>query len=243
MFNEDQKVKLLKDTKDLYFAAKQLYDWIEKGQLAEDMSKVLPSLLESHFVSIAKTLDYESHLLEEHEQRYAEIRMANQRVRDLENQLASNKSIDGLKEQLYSLYRTVYDWWKEEGFRHISEAHFTEHGGMKIQFSFMLDTHMDTFLNDEPVTNSKNKANKIKQLIERGFELEKESEHSQSWLVIDTPNNRYLLTHMLINRFPSINISRIDSWAKGGKSNNEKWTIWRLEAYIHDLRDIGGEEE
>jgi hypothetical protein len=242
VLNEDQKVKLLKDTKDLFFAAKQLHDWLEKGTLAKDMSSVLPSLIESHFVSISNALDYESALVKEHEQRHVEIRRANQRARDLEQQLASSKPIDGLAEQLHGLERIVYDWWKEEGFNHISETTFTGHGSMRIEFSFMLDTHTSALIDDKPVTNVKKKANKINQLIERGFELEKEDENSRSWNVLDTSNNRRLLTEMIIDRFPSVNISKIDAWAKGGRNNNEKWTIWRLEAYIHDLRDIPKED-
>jgi hypothetical protein len=243
VLNEDQKAMLLKDTKDLFFAAKQLHEWLEKGQLLKDMSAVLPSLIESHFVSISKALDYSSHLTKEHEERHIEIRRANQRAHDLEKQLASSKPIDGLAEQLEGLYRTVYDWWKDEGFRHISDVDFTSHGSMKVEFSFMLDTSSDVLFSDTPVTNAKNKVNKIKKLIEDGFELEKESENSRSWEVMDTPNNRRLLSVMLIKRFPSINISKIDSWAKGGKNNNEKWTIWRIEAYVHDLRDIPIKED
>lgn len=240
--NEDEKAVLLKDTKDLYFAAKQLHDWVKSDSLAQDMSNVLPSLIESQFVSIAKALNYESHLTQEHEQRYVEIRKANQKIHDLEQQLASSKPIDGLAEQLTGLRRIVYDWWKEEGFEHVSEIDFTGHGSMKAEFSFMISSGASSLLNDKPVTDAKNKANKIKQLIEKGFDLEPESENSRSWDVLDTPNNRRLLTDMLVKRFPSINIAKIDAWAKGGKNNNEKWTIWRLEAYIHDLRDIPGEE-
>ncbi|MBJ6362124.1 hypothetical protein JFN88_12685 [Paenibacillus sp. MAHUQ-46] len=241
--NEDQKAVLLKETKDLYFAAQQLHERIKEDKLAQDMSKTLPSLIESYFASIAKLLNYESHLTKEHEERYVEIRKANQRAQDLERQLASSKPIDGLAEQLEGLRKIVYDWWKEEGFRHVSEIGYTGHGSMKVEFSFMLSSGDSSLLCDNPVTDARNKAKKIQQLIDRGFDLEPESENSRSWDVLDTENNRRLLTNMLFQRFPSIVIAKIESWNKGRKIRSDKWTIWRLETYIHDLRDIPGEEQ
>lgn len=235
---EDQKAVLLKDTKDMFFAAKQLHDWVQSESLEQQMAGTLPSLIEFHLMSIAKVLNYESHLTKEHEQRHIEIRNANQRIRDLEKQLASSKPIEGLGEQLSLLKDLVYDWWKEEGFRHVSEVSFTSGGGMKVEFSFMLDTCRDALIDDAPVTNQQKKVKKLKRLVNTGFELVRESEDSSQWNVLDTQNNRRLLAEMLEKRFPSICISKIESWARGGKRNNDVWTIWRLEAYIQDLRDI-----
>lgn len=237
-FNEDQKAVLLKDTKDLFFAAQQLHEWIKKEALSEGMAETLPSLIESHFVSIGKALNYESQLLKEHEQRYVEIRQANHRVRELEEQLASNKPVDGLQEQLRGLRDTIYNWWTGIGFAHVSEIEFSGWGSAVVQLSLSLDSSSSALLNDKPVSKKKSKLNKIQELVEKGFELVREDEHSNRWEVLDTLNNRQLLTKMIINRFPSVNISKMESWAKGGKKNNDTWTIWRMDIAIHNLQDI-----
>ena len=72
--NEDQKSVLLKALKDMHFANAQLREWISKDSLSVEMSKTLPSLIESYFSEAAKVLNYESYLLEEKEKRYAEIK-------------------------------------------------------------------------------------------------------------------------------------------------------------------------
>ncbi|KQN96917.1 hypothetical protein [Paenibacillus sp. Leaf72] len=237
-FNEDQKAVLLKDTKALFFAAQQLHEWVKENKLSDNMAKTLPSLIESHFVSIGKALDYDSHLMKEHEERYVEIRRVNQQVRDLENQLASSKPIDGVQQQLRVLRDTIYNWWTEKGFAHVSEITFSGWGSAIVEFSLSLDASSNALLNDKPVSEKKRKLNKIQDLIDLGFELEKEKESGSSWNVLDTPNNRQILTNMIIGRFPSVSISKMESWAKGGSKNNDTWTIWRMVASIHDLRDI-----
>ncbi len=63
--NEDQKSVLLKVLKDMHFANAQLREWVSKDLLSIEMSKTLPSLIESYFSEAAKVLNYESYLLEE----------------------------------------------------------------------------------------------------------------------------------------------------------------------------------
>lgn len=235
-FDPDQRAVLLKNTKDMMFAAKELHERISKDDLEANMSTVLPSLLESYFIEISKGMDYETHLVKEHEERHQEIRKANQRIRELEERLASDKPIDGLKEQLKYLHDFVYAWWSEVGFRHVSDISFVGYGNMKIEFSFTMDTWSDSW-SDTPETDREKKVNKIKMLREQGYDLQPEEKGSRTWQVMDTPNNRKLLAELLTTRFPSINITKMESWCRG-RGNQDVWTMWRMEAIIYDLHDI-----
>lgn len=233
--NEDEKAVLLKALKDLHHANGQLYGWVERDELTEDMSKILPSLIESHFSEIAKVVDYESHLLAEKEKRHEAIRNANMRIRELEEKLGSNKPVDGIKEQLHHLWKTVQSWWNTEGFHHVSEECFYPYGGLKVEFHFMLD-HYRSY-SKTPETDKRNKNEHIQFLRDKGFEFaDFERDRSEKLHLIDNPHNRKLLTSMLRGRFPSIEIHK---WGNhSSRSNPDTFLIWNIDASIVNLGDI-----
>lgn len=234
-FNEDQKSVLLKTLKDLHHANGQLYEWVERDELTEDMSKILPSLIESHFSEIAKIVNYESHLLAEKEKRHEDIRNANLKIRELEEKLGSDKPVDGLKEQLRHLWKTVQTWWNTEGFHHVSEECFYPYGGLKVEFHFMLD-HFRSY-SQTPETDKRNKQEHIQLLRDKGFEFaDFEQDRSEKLSLIDNPHNRKLLTAMLRERFPSIQIHK---WGnRCSRKDPDTFLIWNIDAMIVDLADI-----
>lgn len=228
----DDKECVLKSTKDLFFAAKQLHEWIHDGQLKVDMKDVLTSLIESHFVDVSKLLDYESHLAKEHEQRYIDIRKANGRIRELEQMLADSKPIDGLGEQMRKLYETVRDWWNKDGFHHVGEFKYWAYGQANMEFCFMLDysySHSRT-----PASDRLNKEQYIERLKKQGYEIQ--DIKGDGLKVIDTPNNRGLLTELLKQRFPSLKIHKFNNWSAG--RNDDIFVLRNIEASIYDLKDI-----
>nr|WP_245916859.1 hypothetical protein [Bacillus fungorum] len=157
--NEDQKAVLLKALKDIHFANAQLREWVSEDSLSVEMSKTLPSLIESYFSEAAKVLNYESHLLEEKEKRYAEIKKANQTIHELQDKLGSDKPVEGLKEQLKHLSEVVSGWWNTEGFNHVHDTKYYPYGGMRVEFSFMLE-HYRSF-SKTPVTDKRSRVEHI----------------------------------------------------------------------------------
>lgn len=233
--SEDQKSVLLKSTKDLYFAAQQLHQWVEKGGLTKEMGGILPSLIESHFVDIAKNLDYASHLTKEKEERHAKIRNANQRIRELEEKIGSSKPVDGLKEQLQHMRDTVYQWWGQEGFVHLSEDSFTPYGGFRATFSFMLD-HRNGRYSDTPETDKRNRGEHIEHLRNLGFLFHDAAKDRYEKLsLLHVPENVTLLQKLLTERFPSAEIHTVRNHAD---RNSSEFIIRDFEATIYDLSDI-----
>lgn len=234
ILNEDQKAVLLKSLKDINFANGQLYEWVSKGTLTEEMSNTLLALIESYFSEAAKVLNYESHLLVEEEKRYEEIRKANQTIHKLEDKLGSSKSIDGLAEQLRHLYEKVSVWWETEGFNHISEEKFTPYGGLHLQFCFMLDS--SRIFSKTPVSDKEKHYDHMQDLRDRGFEFaDKEKDRIYQKHLVDNEKNRKLLTSMLQERFPSLKVHRFDN--RSSRHTND-FLIWHIEAAIYDLADI-----
>lgn len=237
VLNDDHKAVLLKTLKDLHFANAQLHEWVSKDELTEEMSTTLPSLIESYFSEVAKVLNYESHLQAEKEQRYQEIRKANQTIRELKEKLGSNKPVDGLAEQLQYLNHTVNDWWKKEGFNHVGDEVFYPYGGFRGRFCFMLDSRYFHSTSETPASDERDTKEHIHHLREIGFEFaDFEEGRSEKLRLIDNQTNRVLLTKMLKDRFPSIEITSFDN--RRSYSNRDIFVIRHVDAIIRNLADI-----
>lgn len=234
VFDDDQKVVLLKDLKELSYTSSQLHELVKNDFLSPVMANELPFLIESLFVDIAKQLNYESYLTKEKEARHAEIRIANETIRELKKKLGSQKPIDGLPEQLKHLYETVRDWWNKEGFNHISEYSFSPYGGLNLELHFMLysrSNHSKT-----PVTDARNRKEHIQHLRDIGFEFaDLETDSYNKLYLIDNPMNRKLLITMLQERFPSI---EVHSFNNKSSHVTDDFLIQDVEATIYELSDI-----
>ncbi|WP_242306387.1 hypothetical protein [Bacillus cereus group sp. BfR-BA-01317] len=221
--NEDDKAIALKGLEDLYFSAKQMHEWLSKDKLTEEAKGLFISLSESYISDVAKATNYESDLAKERERRSADLRNANLRIRELKQQIAEMKPIDGLKEQLHSLTNTIKDWWRELGFNYISEMTFTDYGGLNVKFAFSLNRRS---------RRKKEAVDKIQQLRDKGFVLMKESNEFQ---LADNDTNKKLLINLLEERFPSIQIERIEA---SFERDNQLSYIESVKAYIGELHEI-----
>lgn len=235
ILNDDQKEVLFKSLKDINFACSQLRDWVSKDNLSEDMSKKLPALIEDYFSKAASVLNYDSYLLEEKAKRYDEVREISNKFYELEAKLASSKPVDGLDEQLKHLSQKVTDWWSKEGFNHVSNQKYYPHGGLNLEFHFMLS--LRKVISDTPITDKLNDEQHIENLRGIGFEFaDFEYGDSEKLNLIDNQNNRTLLTNILRERFPSI---KIHGWKNmNSYSNPDIFVIFHVDATIYDLSDI-----
>lgn len=240
--NNTDKVNLDKDKQELLStslrklaqAASHVNDLLKKDTLTSEFSKNLTFLMESHFSEIAEILDYDSHVAKEQEKRYLEIREANKTIQELQAKLGSEKSVDGLAEQLKHLYSVVREWWTTEGFNHISEEKFSPYGGLHLQFHFMLDSPR-TF-SKTPSSDRSASYNHKQHLIELGFEFaETEDDQVYKNHLIDNEKNRNLLINMLKTRFPSLEVHSIKNLSS---RDTGQFLIWHVEASIYDLTDI-----
>lgn len=233
-FSPDERAVLLKSIAELYHAAQTLHFYIKDNSLPEDMKAIMPSLIEGHFRDIAKKLDYESALAKEREERFAEIRKANQTIKELKDQLGSQKPIDGLNEQLRLLNEKVENWWNEYGFNHISSPSFTAYGRYHGTFSFMLSSRESRY-SETPESDKAENEKFIQSLRDKGFEFATGMGNDYELSLIDNDNNKKLLIEMLKERFPSIEVHSFKS-RRIFKSNTH--IIQEAEFSIYKLQDI-----
>ncbi|HDR4908338.1 TPA: hypothetical protein QCR48_004853 [Bacillus cereus] len=231
VLNADQKVVALKGLKDLFFTVQQMHEWLSKDNLTEEMKGTLISLSECYISDVAKATNYESNLAKEREERHADIRNANIRIRELEQQMANMKPIDGLKEQLAGLTRKIDEWWDELGFNYISEMSFSKWGGLDIKFGFQLG-RVSMLLSSTPVSDKEDDADKIQQLRDKGFVFTEEDSEAH---LADNDTNKQLLVQLLEERFPSIRITGMETW--NGRRNKEAH-IRYVTAYLGELNEI-----
>ncbi|MGN4544821.1 hypothetical protein [Bacillus cereus group sp. MYBK95-2] len=231
ILNVDQKAVALKGLKDLFFAVQQMHEWLSKDILTEEMKGTLISLSECHISDIAKATNYESNLAKERAERHIDIRNANKRIRELEQQMANMKPIDGLKEQLVGLTRKIDDWWDELGFNYISEMSFSKWGGLDIKFGFQLG-RVSMLLSSTPVSDKEENADKIQQLRDKGFVFIEEDREAH---LADNDINKQLLVQLLEERFPRIQITGMETWSR---RRNREAHIRYVTAYLDELHEI-----
>lgn len=227
--NEDQKAVALKNTKDLCFASKQMHELLASDTLTEKMKKTLIFISESYLTDIAKATNYESNIATELNKRFEEVRKANQRIQELECQIANMKPIDGLNEQLRGLTEKIDTWWAEIGFNFISEMSFSRYGGLDITFSFSFERFSNLF-SETPVSDKKKDKDKVQQLRDEGFTF---IESDNKLKLADTDTNKQLLIDLIEERFPSITIKGMQTWRGRNESH-----IQYVTAYIGELSDI-----
>lgn len=232
VLTDDEKAVSLKALKDIRFAAATLEEWIKGDHAEQGQADTIMSLLESYHSELAKPLKYESHLTKEREERYADIRRANQEIRQLKEQIGSSKPIDGLADQLRYLHDTVSKWWRVHGFNFVTDEQFGPYS-YRARFCFQLDS-LSLYDEDKPVTGKKNRQARIKQFEEQGFEFvyDKHGEHPK---LLGTNKNLELLCALITSRFPSAAIHNVQYWM----DNDSNQPYFRdMEVYIRDYSDI-----
>lgn len=228
----DAQVVAMRNVGTLVEAAHHLHEQIKTGQLTEEMRGTLLGLCEFSLVDVCKVLGYKADLAAELEQRHGEIRAANIRIRELEQQLGSSRSTDGLKELVQRLRENVCRWWKQDGFGQVHDFSLGGYGACKVELSCMLfgpdDRHGDT-----PVTARQRYAEWLAALPYDLYQDPREHEPD----LLDTPRNRTLLVELITSRFPS---ARITAWRNrpANRQGNDSWELFQIDVYVHDHSDL-----
>lgn len=205
MLTNNQKEIALENIRKGMFASHTLKERIEKGTLEEDMKNTLLSAMEYYMLDVQKELDFESHLKEEHDSRFAEIRNANIQIQELKNQLASKNPLDGFQEQFNLIRSTINDWWKQEGFAYVESVEAV-HYGLKVNFGFQLEMRSSMFSQDREGDKAKDARHK-EALKDKGFVFADNLEDSfYRHLLYDTPENKELLASLILEGFPSFEV-------------------------------------
>lgn len=227
--SKDNKVVALKQLTSIYHSTGEMLNQIKNNQLTEEMKDILFNLIEHYTSEASKALKYDSKASKRIAERYADIKKANQRIDELEKLLIENSKVTGLKELLDAMHHAVYKWWRNQGFNLVTDNNF---GVFGYKGRFCLDTSSISYIATRPVTGKEEKKSRLEQMIGEGYEFHQE--HTE-YILLDTPKNRELITKLVRDKFPSIDISKWENWCV---SKTDKFELRSFEAYIRNLEEL-----
>jgi hypothetical protein len=235
--NADQKAVALKHIIELQQAMGTVAS-VLKGPDASVFKDGLPrglatnclSLAEHRMADLGKLLGIETDSAAEMENRFARVRAANMRVRELEAQLGTAQGPDVTKACLKQLDAQLNSWWDLEGFGHISDLSFGKYG-CKAKFSCSLFGDF-SFQSDTPVSDKERRVLWHASLQERGFVLEQDG---RDWEIRDCDASRDALMKLFALRLPSAKVTSFDNH----QGHSSGFKMRAVEVFIYELAEIG----
>ncbi len=170
--------------------------------VALDLAANVLYLKESRLATLAELFGLELDSVKAREARYAELRAANTKIRDLKKELGASGSPKQTSSHLSLLGDKLNLWWDVYGFGHISELTFTRYGGAQAQFSCMLFGRRPLISRRRPVSDKAQTEQWLAGLAVRGFELYQEPGERDLSLK-DSDTNRRLLAELFKAHFPA----------------------------------------
>lgn len=196
--------------------------------LTREHARNVMNVVESHLRDLGKLLGVDTEAAQRIEERHAEIRKANMRIRGLELLLSQKSPPESIQPALYQLGKHLYRWWQLEGFGHVSDITFSEHS-MNAKFSCQFIGCKPTVEGGEALTPAERRAAWLADLQRRGFVLIDDDGKGVS----DCPASREALRALFAVRLPGAKISQFVS--REGRHGSK---LVDVHVYIYKLEQI-----
>lgn len=215
-------------------SARQGLDFVQhmasRGELNAQGCKDALSVAEHALANFSKATGIETESAADMEERYAKLRAANMRIRELEKMLGEAITPEQVRAGMKTLNDKLDAWWKLEGFGLVSECAFGAHG-CKVELSCSL--YGGTYMySTEPISEAAAHAAWLESLPARGFKLM--SDGSRDRNIIDCDASRKALVELIALRFPTARVSEI----KNHCERNGVFSLRSMTVYIYDLDQI-----
>lgn len=188
---------------------------------------------EHRLVQLCKLTDVQLETAAEVERRYADIRRANERARELERQLGQGGSPEQTAANLKVLAESLRQWWRGDGFGHVSELSFTDYGHVRAKLSCSLFGGFRLVDSPTPVSDAGNKKAWQQSLEMRGFVLHTDPSEREPELV-DCDATRAALVATIGTALPSAKIIQTENYH--ARSGHMK--LRSVEIIVYELADL-----
>jgi len=230
---EDQQAVAQKKIRDLHGATGTIFSLLKDGRPVDaELATNCVKVAEFNLSDLCKALGIETFSAAEREKRYADLRAANIKIRDLEAQLGATLSPEATQHAIKNIAERLNTWWKQEGFGYVHELNFGAYGVCHGEFSLSLRGNSLLFGSDTPITDKKTKAEWLDSLRERGFELVKDD---REWAMRDCDVNRQALLDLVTMRLPS---AKVFKFANFSRDNGNGFVLHHAEVYVYKLAEI-----
>lgn len=229
----DQQAVAQKKIVDLHHAVNTIFTTLKEGRaLDAALATNCVKVAEFNLADLCKALGVETDSANEREQRYAELRKANFRIRDLETQIGATLSPEATQHAIKNVAERLNKWWRSEGFGFVHELGFGAYGVCHGNLTCSLNGSFRLLDSDTPVSDKKNKAAWIEGVRERGFELIKDD---RDWAIRDCDASRQALIDLVVGRLPSATIFKFENMRR---HKADGFVLHHAEVYVHQLAEI-----
>lgn len=231
--SEDQQAVARRHLQDALLSCQTLMEAVSRtGQVPEVAASAL-AVAEFRLADVARLFGVETDGVAKQEERYAALRRANGRVRELEELLGQGASAQQTAAALKTLAKRLNQWWDQEGFGHISEMRFTDGGHLDVTFSCHLFGAFRLLDSPTPVSDKQRRAQWLQSLSERGYDVV-DDEGSRDMELLDTDASRAVLLQLFAKHLPS---SRVIAFTNHSNRKGA-FTMRDVRLYIYDLEDV-----
>lgn len=229
----DQQAVAQKKIIDLRHAVDTIYSTLKAGNpLDAGLATNCVKVAEFNLSDLCKALGVETDSAAERAQRYAELRKANLRIRDLEAQIGATLSPEATKHAIKNIAEHLNKWWRHEGFGFVHELGFGAYGVCHGNFTCSLNGSFRLIDSDTPVSDKRNKAAWIDSVRERGFELVVDD---RDWAIRDCDASRQALIDLVVGRLPSATVFKFENLRR---HRADGFILRHAEVYVHQLAEI-----
>lgn len=225
----DQKTVVCKGIREAVDALRFVHEFVEKDALKVSVRANGLSLAYAHLDRVAEAAGFASDREEEHRSTQKILRAANERIRELESQLAEGVTGEAIAQAVKKIHDSIWQTWKKAGFSHAADVSIgARHLSVKLRCD--ADDGLFTY-SDTPETDKKTAEELRSQLEAAGIQFTGEGRQREDRRAIDTDANRAAIAQVILGIWPQ---AKITGWESGYTTfgSTENFVIRGVEVLI-----------
>lgn len=193
LLNADEQKNISRICKEI-LGTKSVMDFVGEG-----MKDTCCSLVESYFSELCKIFGYEGKTFLINKSRYKDEREKNERIANIENEMAKSLTFEDVKNTLEKVKEYVSEQLLEQTGFDVHELSVNNYGGVNISFAGCCCRYFYSVDNE-----------KIKENIDKHFKTSGEDHSEGDPFILNIPENIATFENILINILPTTRILSIE---------------------------------
>lgn len=201
----DQMAVLKNALPECYQAARFVQEMAEKGKLTVSIASNGMGVAIAQLMEAAKAVGHDAVMDADRESTLVAVRAANERIRDLEKQLAGGVSAEAFQAFAGEIVNGIFTKWRDAGFSY-GKGNL---GGryLELELSLTADDGISTF-SETPVSDKQTATTKKQALESRGIVFLGERHHEQA---ADTDACKAAIAELILEVWPDAKITKWES--------------------------------
>jgi hypothetical protein len=221
--NPDDQAYCIKELEQLRDSVGFMFQMLQQNELTEDFKNTVFSGGEYMIKNISEKFNYNGKVSEMVDKRSKPVRQKNERIREIELQLATGTSFENFNKNVREIFDNIIKFWELEGFSGSYNYHMDSYGCLCIELSATAgygDTLFD-FKDEKP------KRVQIDDFSD--FRLSQ----NETNILLDCDYNRKKINKILLKKFPSL---KIQEWKN--KNYDGECVITNINCVLYNINDV-----